>query len=135
VLGPLLAALVAAAGIAWGLVDPPPASPSPVSPATAAPEASALLGGLSRGDRLVGWDVTAVAGPDADGVIRVDIAHGMVAFALMLAPLGSMPEAPPVQTEHWAIYYGHVDPADTRLPRNVVHTTTNALANLVRAHE
>lgn len=137
VLGPLLAAFVAAAGIAWGLAWPPPADQTPrvaTQPALS-DEAVALVGGLAPGDMLVGWKVTAMSGPDRRGTIRIELAHRTVAFSLLVAPLGALPEQPPVQTERYAVFYGHVDPPQTVLPRNVVHATTNALANRIRSHE
>jgi len=136
VLGPLLAALVSAAGIAWGLADPPVrADVNGSPPATLGASASALLGGLAQGDTLVGWRVTAVTGPDGDGAIRVQLVNRDVAFSLMVSPLQGALEQAPVQTEHWAIYYGHVRPADASLSRNVITATTHALANRVRKHE
>jgi len=135
VLGPLLAALVAAAGIAWGLADPPRTDANDAGSARTTAAARALLGGLAQGDTLVGWRVTAVSGPDNDGVIRIQLVNRDVAFSLMLSPLEGALEQAPVQTEHWAIFYGHVQPADTALSRNVITATTNALANRVRQHE
>ena len=137
VLGPLLAALVAASGIAWGLASPPILEGPPRTPdrPPATKETRALLGGLSRGDRLVGWRITAITGPDEHETIRIDLAHREVAFSLMVTPKTKTAHPAPVTTEHWAIYYGHVDPPDTILPRNVIRATTNALANHIRTHE
>ncbi|MEM6991353.1 MAG: hypothetical protein AAF721_12665, partial [Myxococcota bacterium] len=129
-LPPLLAALVAAAGIAWGLVDPPTAAESGgARPDPGLTEdARALLGGLRRGEKLVGWTVTQLSGPDAEGVIRIELSHRALAFSLLLAPKGSQPEQAPVETEHWAVFYGHVVPKGEVLPSNVIRATTNALA-------
>ncbi|MBL4683649.1 MAG: hypothetical protein JKY37_03590 [Nannocystaceae bacterium] len=137
VLGPLLAALVAASGIAWGLVQPPPRSDDavPQRATEGGPEVRALLGGLSRGDTLVGWRVTAISGPDARGTIRIELSHRQLAFSLLLSPKGAQPEQAPVQTEHWSIFYGHVFPPEAVLSANVIRATTNGLANRVREHE
>ena len=137
VLGPLLAALVAASGIAWGLASPPMVEGPPRTPKrnAADEETRALFGGLARGDRLTGWRVTAITGPDEHDTIRIDLANRDVAFSLMVAPKNDAAHPPPVATEHWAIYYGHVDPPDTVLPRNVIRGTTGALAKLIREHE
>ncbi len=137
VLGPLLAALVAAVGIAWGLVLPPPSPPTSAAPDDGAvgPEVRALLGGLSPGDKLVGWRVMAISGPDADGTIRIELSHRELAFSLLLAPKGALPEQAPVSTEHWSVFYGHVVPRDAVLPANVIRATTNGLANRVRSNE
>lgn len=137
VLGPLLAALVAASGIAWGLAAPPVVEDvaRTVESAEATEETRALFGGLARGDRLIGWRVTAITGPDEHDTIRIELADREVAFSLMVAPKTDAAHPPPVATEHWAIYYGHVDPPDTVLPRNVIRGTTGALAKLIREHE
>ena len=137
VLGPLVAGLVAAGGIAWGLVDPPGgrASEEPSRTPRPSAQADALLGGLAPGDNLVGWQVTAVGGPDEEGAFRIDLAHRDIEFALMLVPRGESPEPAPIETEHYAIYYGHVRPPDTVLTRNVITATTTALARRVREHE
>jgi len=137
VLGPLLAALVSASGIAWGLAAPPVVDGPPRTPkrATASEETRALFGGLSPGDRLGGWRVNAITGPDERGEIRIELSARDVAFSLMVAPKTDAAHPPPVATEHWAIYYGHVDPPDTVLPRNVIRGTTGALAKLIREHE
>ena len=137
VMGPLLAALVAAASIAWGLAMPRAPEASSLRRAVTLPseDTVALLGGLQLGDALVGWQVTAITGPDPEGTIRVEVARDKVTFALELRPLDRVTEQPPVQTERWAIYYGHVRPPEVKLTRNVIRATTNALANRVRAAE
>jgi hypothetical protein len=130
--GPLLVALacLGALAIAPGRDPIDAESSGPVATSSAL----ALLGDPTVGDRLVGWTIVAIDGP-RDGTIRIDIGRDRVRFALMVTRIGAMAEPAPVQTEHYAIYYGHVDPPDTVLPANVIRATTNALANRIRAHE
>jgi hypothetical protein len=132
---PLAALLLCAAGLVWGLAEPPAPASAPVKePPSASAEARALLGDLKVGDRLVGWTVEALDGPH-DGVIRVDLRRDRVGFSLMVAKKGHMREPAPVETEAYSIYYGHVDPPDTRLPDGTIRATTNALGNRIRATE
>lgn len=132
---PAFGVLASIAGIAWGLASPPkPTAPAMKAPPKASAEARALLGGLREGERLVGWTVEAIDGPH-DGVIRIDLRRDRVGFSLMVAKKGTLEEPPPVETEAHAIYYGHVDPPDTRLPANTIRATTNALGNRIRATE
>lgn len=125
---------LAAAGLAW--LEPFDSSPEPPSatvPRITGP-ARALLGGLAPGDALVGWTVEALDGP-TEGIVRVDLRRDEVRFALMVAAKGSRPERPPVQTEHYAIFYGHVRPTELTLPAGTIRATTHALARRVQAHE
>lgn len=133
--GPLLAMCLCVAGLVWGVVDPPTptSTPAKVMPEAVA-EVRALLGDLQEGERLVGWTVEAIDGP-RDGVIRVHVRRDRVGFALMVAKKGRLPQPAPVETEAHAIYYGHVDPPDTRLPDGTIRATTHALANRIRAAE
>ncbi|MEM9463032.1 MAG: hypothetical protein AAGF11_53315 [Myxococcota bacterium] len=123
-----------AAGLAW--LEPFESSPEP--PTVMAPQitepARALLGGLAAGDALVGWTVEALDGP-TEGVVRVDLRRDDVRFALMVAARGSRSERPPVQTERYAIFYGHVRPTEITLPAGTIRATTHALARRVQAHE
>ena len=128
-IGPIVVALACLGAIAVGPTEPPPSAVSAPDPSV-----HALLGELHVGGALVGWTVIAISGPH-DGVIRIDLGRDRVRFALMLAKKGTMREPAPVETEQWAIYYGHVDPPDTELPANTIRATTNALANRVRATE
>jgi hypothetical protein len=100
----------------------------------ASDEARALLGGLAVGERLMGWTVQALDGPH-EGTLRVDLGRGDVRFALMVAPKGTRPEAAPVETERYLIFYGHVHPPDTALPDGTIRATTHALARRIRANE
>lgn len=124
------------AGIAWlSVVDPSPPAETTVAPAPeASPAARTLLGDLGEGDNLVGWTVLSVDGP-RDGVVRVDLGRDRVRFALMVARKGTQPQAAPLETERYCIFYGHADPPETRLPANTIRATTNALAHRIRAHE
>jgi len=133
---PLLMGLVCLGGLVLAHLDP--VSPPPPTPAAREPrlsdEASALLGGLAVGERLVGWTVQALDGP-TDGVVRIDLGRDDVRFALMVSVVGSRPEPPPVRTERYAIYYGHAHPPDIALPAGTIRATTHALARRLRDHE
>jgi len=133
---PAVVALLCAGGLLRAWVDPQRVDPElrqHRAPELSEP-ARALLGGLKVGDRLVGWTVQALDGP-TDGMLRVDLGRGEVRFALMVTPLGAQPESPPMQSERYAIYYGHAHPPGTTLPENTIHATTSALAGRLRAHE
>ena len=82
----------------------------------------------------MGWTVQAIDGPH-EGMVRVDLGRDDVRFALMVAAKDARPEAPPVATERYAIFYGHVHPPGTSLPDNTIRATTHALARRIRAHE
>jgi hypothetical protein len=97
-------------------------------------EARALLGGLAAGERLMGWTVRAIDGPH-EGVVRVDLDRDGVRFALLVAAKGTRPEAAPLETERYVIFYGHVHPPDTSLPDGTIRATTHALARRIRANE
>lgn len=97
-------------------------------------EARALLGGLTVGERLMGWTVHAIDGPH-DGMLRVDLGRDDTRFALMVAAKGTRPEAAPVETARYVIFYGHVHPPDTSLPDGTIRATTHALARRIRANE
>ncbi len=134
---PALVVLLCAAGLVIARVAPV-ASRAELERARSQPEVSeagrALVGGLSVGDRIVGWDVLAIDGP-RDGVLRVDLGRDGVRFALMVAAQGHLPHAAPVQTERHVIYYGHAHPPGTRLPDGTIRATTHSLARRVRANE
>jgi hypothetical protein len=97
-------------------------------------EARALLGGLAVGERLMGWTVQALDGP-SEGRLRIDLGRDDVRFALMVAAKGTHPEAAPVETERYVIFYGHVHPPETALPDGTIRATTHALARRIRANE
>lgn len=107
---------------------PPPASPR------LSEQARALLGGLAPGERLMGWTVQAVDGP-REGQLRIDLARDDVRFALLVAKKGTRAEVAPVETEHYLVFYGYVQPAETTLPDGTIRATTHALARRIRAHE
>jgi len=94
----------------------------------------ALLGGLAEGQAVVGWHVDAIEGP-MDGELRVHLSRDGVRFAVMIRPRGAGDELAPLQTERYAIFFGHVEPPETPLPANTVTATTHALARRIRAHE
>jgi hypothetical protein len=110
------------------------------APAVAAParEASAgvvaLLGGLRERERIAGWDVLGVSGP-LEGEARIDLARDGLRFSIMVTRLGARPENPYVQTDRYAIHYGHAHPAGATVPDNAVRATAHAIARRIRATE
>lgn len=133
---PAVVLLLGGVGLALSWLDP--VTPAVEIQAPREPrlgdEARALLGGLTVGERIMGWTVQALDGPH-DGLLRIDLQRDQVRFALMVAPKGARPEAPPVATERYAIFYGHVHPPGTALPEGTIRATTNALARRLRANE
>lgn len=137
VIAPLLAALVTASGIAWGLVAPPR------SEAVARPDASTslaapvaeVLASLEVGTRLAGWRVVAVVPADEPGGARVDLERDDLRFGLSVIPREAAVHSAPTRTEHWAIYYGHVRPQGARVPTRIVTAVTAALEREIRARE
>jgi hypothetical protein len=131
--GPLLVAIACAGGIAWAESRAEVAQPE-VAPAELSAEASRLLGGLQVGDKVAGWTVDAIASP-APRQIRIDLAHDDVSFSITVAPLGELPESPVLQTERFAIYYGHAQPEGTRLPRGGLRAILHELKRRIEERE
>ena len=131
--GPLLVALACAGGVAWA--ETRPESPDPVAAdAQPSPAAIALLGGLGPGDTVAGWTVESIAMPDPRR-IRLDFAAKDVGFSITIAPLGELPESPPLQTERYAIYYGHARPQGAELPRGAVRAVLHNLKRTIARQE
>ncbi|MCA9704587.1 MAG: hypothetical protein KDK70_01920 [Myxococcales bacterium] len=133
---PALVAAVCLGGLLLSSLDPVSPPPEVAEPRESRldDQARALLGGLTVGDRIMGWTVQALDGP-TEGVLRIDLGRDQVRFALMVDAVGARPEPPPVRTERYAIFYGHVQPPDTALPEGTIRATTHALARRLRAHE
>lgn len=133
---PALVAVACLLGVGLAAIDP--VSPRDADHAPREPQVSdegrALLGGLEVGERIMGWTVHAIDGPH-EGVLRVDVGRDDVRFALMVVAKGTSPEAAPVETERYVIFYGHVQPPETALPDGTIRATTHALARRIRAHE
>jgi hypothetical protein len=105
------------------------------SPAAAiTPRAVELLDGLHVGQRLAGWTVIALDGP-RDRAIDVGLERDGQRFVVTIAPMGARPENPAVQTDRYAIYYGHAVPPDTTIPDGAVRAITFALARRIGKHE
>ncbi len=111
-LGPAAVALVCGVGTMVLGLRPPPIEPER---AVASEDAIALLDGLRVGDRVKGWTVLGIDGP-RDGTVRIDYGHGDVRFSITVSPLGSVPDNPPMHTDLYAIYYGHVHPDGAKIP-------------------
>jgi hypothetical protein len=112
---------------------PPDAEPAEVRPAPPA-DVVALLGALEGGERVAGWEVIGIAGPD-DRLIRVDLRREDHRFSIMVARIGVRSERPPVTTDLYAIYYGHTDPPGTKIPDGAVRAITHAFARRIAATE
>jgi hypothetical protein len=133
---PAAIALAGVAALGWSQLHPvtPASKPSVPSEPQLSDEARTLLGELEVGDQIMGWTVQALDGP-TDGMLRIDVGRDRVRFALMVATIGSRPQAPPLQTQRYAIFYGHAHPPETSLPDGTIRATTHALARRIRAHE
>ncbi len=104
--------------------------PSP----TLSPEASELLDGLAVGERIAGWNVIALSGP-TDHAIAIGFERDAQRFVVTIAAMGLRPEHPAVQTERYAIYYGHATPPDRKIPDGAVRAITAGLARRIAKHE
>ena len=110
--------------------------PAPVERerAAASDRAIALLDGLRVGDRVAGWTVLGIDGPREEA-IRIDYAHGDVRFAITVSPLGTVPDSPPMHTDLYAIYYGHVQPDGAKVPPAAVKALLADTARRLRKTE
>lgn len=98
------------------------------------PRAVALLDGLHVGERIVGWTVIALDGPH-ERAIDVGLERDGQRFVVTIAPMGARPENPALQTDRYAIYYGHAVPPGTSIPDGAVRAITAALARRIAKHE
>jgi hypothetical protein len=130
-LGPLAVALVCAVGVVVLSLRPEPAA---LAPAVASEDAIALLDGLRPGTRVAGWAVLGIDGPREEA-IRIDYGHADVRFAITVSPLGTVPDSPPMHTDLWAIYYGHVQPADATIPPAAIRALLGDVARRLRKTE
>ncbi len=118
-----------AAGAVEGEAVAEAATPPEPRPYTA--EARALLGGLSIGDEIAGWRVTAAAGPLVDGSLELTLQRDELRFTAVIAPKGSRPYNAPVNTRGHDLFYNGVDD-----PRGEAMTAvTAALSELQRRVE
>ena len=111
----------------------PPAAAQPHAPSIT-PRAALLLDGLQVGQRLAGWTVIALDGPH-DRAIDVGFERDGQRFVVTITPMGARPENPALQTDRYAIYYGHAVPPDTKIPDGAVRAITAALARRIGEHE
>lgn len=136
-LGPAIVAALAVAALVHGELRPPPVADTDAA-ATREPEATrgalALLDGLAKGDTMAGWTVLGIDGP-RDEAIRIDFGRDEIRFSVMVMRLGAVPQTPPVQTDRYAIYYGHAQPADTPIPTGAVRAITHGIERRIRNTE
>ena len=100
----------------------------------ATPGVVALLGGLVPGERVAGWEVVSIEGPKGESV-RIVFGHGGQRFSIVVVRLGTLAQQAPVQTDRYAIYYGHAEPPDRPVPDGAVRAITHAIARRLRATE
>ncbi|MCH9683564.1 MAG: hypothetical protein K0V04_19150 [Deltaproteobacteria bacterium] len=133
---PALVLVLCAGGLVLASLDPvePKTQVEPLPAPVLSEAGTSLLGGMQVGERLMGWDVVALGGPH-EREIRIELERDGVRFSLMVMVKGAVPQAPPLETEHYAIFYGHVQPKDVSLPSGTIRATTHALARRIRAHE
>lgn len=110
--------------------EPEPTASTP----TISAHAVALLDGLQLGDRVAGWTVIELVGPRARA-IDIGFERDGQRFVVTIAPMGARPEHPAVQTDRYAIYYGHAVPPERPIPDGAVRAITAALARRIGAHE
>jgi hypothetical protein len=130
---PALLAIVCAIGAARAELsrnDLEVTAPAP----TVAPHAVSLLDGLRVGDRVAGWTVIELAGP-RERAIDIGFERDGQRFVVTIAPMGARPEHPAMQTDRYAIYYGHAVPADRAIPQGAVRAITAALSRRIAKHE
>ncbi|HWB76038.1 MAG TPA: hypothetical protein VG755_13810 [Nannocystaceae bacterium] len=128
-----LAIACAAAAIATEASRDAPAAAQPHAPSIT-PRAAELLDGLQVGQRVAGWTVIALDGP-RDRAIEVGFERDGQRFVVTIAPMGARPENPALQTDRYAIYYGHAVPPDTKIPDGAVRAITAGLARRIGKHE
>jgi hypothetical protein len=135
-LGPAIVALLALGAVVHAELRPAerPSDPAREHHPHATPGALALLGGLAVGERIAGWEVLGIDGPRHE-VLRIDLGRDRQRFAIVVARLGTLPERPPVQTDQYAIYYGHAHPPGSSIPDGAVRAITHAFARRIGATE
>jgi hypothetical protein len=106
------------------------AAPAP----TVAPQVVELLDGLRVGDRVAGWTVIELVGP-RERAIDIGFERDAQRFVVTITPMGARPEHPAMQTDRYAIYYGHAVPADRAIPDGAVRAITAALSRRIAKHE
>jgi hypothetical protein len=122
-MGPgLVAVACATATVAYATRPDPPAVPS--IGAVAHP----LLGGLTVGDRVAGWNVIELVGR-GPGAVDVRYERDGVEFVLSAVPLGEGPSNPPFSSQTHAIFYGHARPTDAAVPSGGLRAVS---ADLIR---
>ncbi len=129
--------LVAAAALVGIGVRPPPGQLAPAGRAAPGPGSAAargLLGGLGVGDRVAGFEVEGIAGTPADGV-HVHLRRGEVRLVVSIVPRGAEPHAPPSQSAHYDLFFGHVRPERPDLEGHEVGAALGELSARVIANE
>jgi hypothetical protein len=109
-------------------------NPSPPSAAAITPRAARLLDDLRVGERIAGWTVSTLTGP-RERAIEIGLVRDQLRFVVTIAPMGARPENPALQTDRYAIYYGHAVPNDRPIPEGAVRAITAALARRIAEHE
>ena len=56
-------------------------------------------------------------------------------FAITVSPLGTVPDSPPMHTDLYAIYYGHVQPDGAKIPPAAVKALLADTARRLRKTE
>ena len=130
----VLAVLCLALAIAAELGRDEPARPTTHALPTLDAQAAELLDGLRVGERIAGWTVITLAGPH-ERAIDIGLERDGQRFVVTIAPMGARPENPALQTERYAIYYGHATPPDRKVPDGAVRAITAALARRITRHE
>lgn len=132
-----LPGVVTAAALAGIALRPPPRPLAPAGLAAPGPGSAAargLVGGLGVGDRVAGFEVEGIAGTPADGV-HVHLRRGEVRLVVSIVPRGSEPHAPPSQSAHYDLFFGHVRPERPDLEGHEVGAALGELTARVIAIE
>ncbi|HRI10798.1 MAG TPA: hypothetical protein PKW35_23425, partial [Nannocystaceae bacterium] len=90
--------------------------------------------GLGVGDRVAGFEVEGIAGTPADGV-HVHLRRGEVRLVVSIVPRGAEPHAPPSQSAHYDLFFGHVRPERPDLEGHEVGAALGELSARVIANE
>lgn len=98
------------------------------------PQARVLLGDMAVGDSMAGWKVLGMRGPTHEE-IQIDFGREQMRFTLSIARLGAKTEGAPLQTERFALYYGHAHPAGVTIPNGAIRALLHGVGRQLRATE
>ena len=131
---PAALSLVCIVGVAERLAAEPPESERAGQRAPAPTEAFALLDDLEIGEKLAGWTVLGLTGPN-DGALQLDVARDDIRFSITIAARGAVQYPAPRTTARYELYYGHPHPRGTEIPENAIRAIMAGVERRVRRNE